>query len=134
MTPEGSTHVDTFTGTTSSFPCTDFRRLALVAAVRVRHSAALRRMLPREPEVPIKVFAGPPFVGGGQFNAVPFHLLVSGYLQSCRAPKLHIADAARLAWVQTPESVDPRHVVADHPDRVRRQRDYRRPVVRHRLL
>ena len=41
VTPEGSTHVDTFTGTTSSFPCTDFRRLALVAAVRARHSGSL---------------------------------------------------------------------------------------------
>jgi hypothetical protein len=29
VAPEGSTHVDTFTGTTSSFSRTDFRRLAI---------------------------------------------------------------------------------------------------------
>jgi len=34
MTPEGSTHVDTLTGTTSSFSRTASRRVAVVAVVR----------------------------------------------------------------------------------------------------
>jgi hypothetical protein len=33
VAPTKSTHVDTFTGTTSSFCCTDSRRLAMVAAI-----------------------------------------------------------------------------------------------------
>jgi hypothetical protein len=34
VTPEGSTHVDTFTGTTSSFSGTTSGKLAVVAVVR----------------------------------------------------------------------------------------------------
>jgi len=34
VTPEGSTHVDTFTDTTSSFSCTASGKLAVVAVVR----------------------------------------------------------------------------------------------------
>jgi hypothetical protein len=36
VTPEGSTHVDTFTGTTSSFSRAASGRLAVVAVVRQR--------------------------------------------------------------------------------------------------
>jgi hypothetical protein len=45
MTPEGSTHVDTFTGTTSSFSRTASERVAAVAVVRpqvLRARAATR--------------------------------------------------------------------------------------------
>jgi len=41
VTPEGSTHVDTFTGTTSSFSRTASGKLAVVAVVRQR---VLRRV------------------------------------------------------------------------------------------
>jgi hypothetical protein len=42
VAPEGSTHVDTFTGTTSSFSRADFRRLA-IALVQLRLIAACGR-------------------------------------------------------------------------------------------
>jgi hypothetical protein len=44
VTPEGSTHVDSFTGTTSSFSCTASGRLAVVrdGCPDVRHGRHLR--------------------------------------------------------------------------------------------
>jgi len=41
VTPEGSTHVDTFTGTTSSVPGTVPGKVAVVAAIRQPDSETL---------------------------------------------------------------------------------------------
>jgi hypothetical protein len=44
VTPEGSTHVDTFTGTTSSVSRTASGKLAVVAVVRQRVCGPLRHV------------------------------------------------------------------------------------------
>ena len=51
VTPEGSTHVDTFTGTTSSFSRTASGKLAVVAVVRQRVLRRLRGRMPRSHSV-----------------------------------------------------------------------------------
>jgi hypothetical protein len=49
VTPEGSTHVDTFTGTTSSFSGTASGKLAVVAVVRQQVFAEAPRPDATEP-------------------------------------------------------------------------------------